>query len=157
MGCTGFAFCPHCLIQRYARATRTLDRPVFADVAALVPDGTPPPQPLFVSHGSGALRCVGPAVLSRSLRPVVQQMGVQGASVYTLRALVSSAMRFHGFSLEDVCAWCGWAPPRTFTTFYQVVRELPLLRVAAPRWDAFPAALARAAFASPAGGMAVSR
>ena len=147
LGCSGFDLCAHCALLRYARATRDVRRPLLPDLPPCsVPDARLP-RPLFVSHDSRATAAVKGSTLTRGLRPVVAAMNVPGADVYTLRALVSSAMRFHGFSLEDVCAWCGWASASTFTAYYQVVRQLPIPRAADPRWDAFPAVLAKAAWA----------
>ena len=147
LGCSGFDLCAHCAVLRYARATRTVARPPLPNLPPCSLPSAESPRPLFLSHDSRATSAVQGRTITRRLRPVVAAMGVPGADVYTLRALVSSAMRFHGFSVEDVCAWCGWSSAATFSAFYQVVRELPIPRAADPRWDAFPAVLARAAWA----------
>ena len=147
LGCSGYDLCAHCAVVRYARASRDVRRPPLPDLPPCSLPSADLPRPLFVSHDSRQTAAVKGSTLTRGLRPVVADMGVAGADVYTLRALVSSAMRFHGFSVEDVCAWCGWASASTFTAFYQVVRQLPIPRSADPRWDAFPAVLARAAWA----------
>ncbi len=146
LGCTNHTLCAHCAVRTYARATRDVPRQPFPDLVGAVPAGVTLPCPLFLSHSSGQSRPVGKQIPAKPLRPLVQSLGVPGASVYTLRALISSAARFHGFSLDEVCNWCGWASPRTFLTHYHVVRTLPLPRSADPRWDAFPAVLAAAAW-----------
>ena len=140
LGCTGEPLCAHCAVRAYARATARVVRPAMRDLASALPPGSPPVRPLFLSH-DGRSTGIGSSVVTRLLSPLVRGLGIPGASVYTLRALVASAMHMHGFSLDALCEWFGWANARTFTSFYQVVRALPIPRVDRPRWDAFPAVL----------------
>ena len=143
LGCSGQSLCAHCAVRAYARATAAVTRAAMRDLASALPPGSAPVRPLFLSH-DGRNTGIGSSVVTRRLTPLVQELGIPGATVYTLRALVASAMHMHGFSLDSLCEWFGWTSARTFTSFYHVVRALPIPRTDRPRWDAFPAVLLRA-------------